>query len=109
MVTTGIIRRIDDLGRIMIPKEVRRQVFGDRHSEGQPLEFFVDTDGNIIMKPYRPSNEWDVVVGRSKKVTAFVCGCCGRKSKVASNYCPDCGTAMDNTNLDERIARALGK
>lgn len=108
MITTGIIRRIDDLGRIMIPKEVRRQVFGSGDSEGKPLEFFVDKDGNIILKPYKPSNEWEPVAGKNKKVTAFICGC-GCKSKVASNYCPDCGTAMDNTDLESRIAQAIRK
>lgn len=47
--TTGIVRRIDDLGRIVIPKEIRRAV---RIYEGDPLEIFFDTDHNIVLKKY---------------------------------------------------------
>ena len=48
--TTGIVRRIDDLGRIVIPKEIRRAM---RIYEGDPLEIFFDTDHNIVLKKYR--------------------------------------------------------
>ena len=51
MITTGIIRRIDDLGRIVIPREVRKQVFGKTSTEGKAMEFFYEKDGTIIMKP----------------------------------------------------------
>ena len=47
---TGIVRRIDDLGRIVIPKEIRRAM---RIYEGDPLEIFYDTDNNIVLKKYR--------------------------------------------------------
>lgn len=47
---TGIVRRIDDLGRIVIPKEIRRAM---RIYEGDPLEIFFDTDHNIVLKKYR--------------------------------------------------------
>lgn len=47
--TTGIVRRIDDLGRIVIPKEIRRAM---RIYEGDPLEIFFDTDDNIVLKKY---------------------------------------------------------
>lgn len=47
---TGIVRRIDDLGRIVIPKEIRRAM---RIYEGDPLEIFFDTDDNIVLKKYR--------------------------------------------------------
>ena len=46
---TGIVRRIDDLGRIVIPKEIRRTM---RIYEGDPLEIFFDTDHNIVLKKY---------------------------------------------------------
>ena len=49
MKATGIVRRIDDLGRIVIPKEIRRAM---RIYEGDPLEIFFDTDNNIILKKY---------------------------------------------------------
>ena len=50
MKATGIVRRIDDLGRIVIPKEIRRAM---RIYEGDPLEIFFDTDHNIVLKKYR--------------------------------------------------------
>lgn len=49
MKATGIVRRIDDLGRIVIPKEIRRTI---RIYEGDPLEIFFDTDHNIVLKKY---------------------------------------------------------
>lgn len=51
MITTGIIRRIDDLGRIVIPREVRKQIFGTTSTEGKLMEFFYEKNGTIIMKP----------------------------------------------------------
>lgn len=51
MKATGIIRRIDDLGRICIPKEIRRQIFGTQCTDGKPMEFFIDGD-SIILKKY---------------------------------------------------------
>lgn len=51
---TGIVRRIDDLGRIVIPKEIRRTL---RIREGDPLEIFTDVDGEIILKKYSPIGE----------------------------------------------------
>ena len=54
MKPTGIVRRIDDLGRVVIPKEIRR-IF--KIKEGDPLEIFTARDGSIIIKPYRKSWE----------------------------------------------------
>jgi stage V sporulation protein T len=51
---TGIVRRIDDLGRVVIPKEIRRSL---RIREGDPLEIFVDQDGEVILKKYSPMGE----------------------------------------------------
>lgn len=50
MKSTGIIRRIDDLGRIVIPKEIRRNI---RVGEGSPMEIFVTEEG-ILLKKYYP-------------------------------------------------------
>ena len=50
MKTTGIVRRIDDLGRIVIPKEIRGQL---KIGEFDPVEIFLSRDGEIILKPYR--------------------------------------------------------
>lgn len=54
MKATGIVRRIDDLGRIVIPKEIRRTM---RIKEGDPLEIFTDRGGEVILKKYSPINE----------------------------------------------------
>ncbi len=49
MKATGIVRRIDDLGRVVIPKEIRRTM---RIREGDPLEIFTDREGGVIFKKY---------------------------------------------------------
>ena len=54
MKATGIIRRIDDLGRVVIPKEIRRSL---HIREGDPLELFVE-DGGVLFKPYRAINNY---------------------------------------------------
>lgn len=54
MKATGIIRRIDDLGRVVIPREIRRVC---KFREGDPLEIFVDREGGIILKKYSPIGE----------------------------------------------------
>ena len=51
MKATGIVRRIDDLGRVVVPKEIRRTL---RIREGDPLEIFTDKEGEIILKKYSP-------------------------------------------------------
>ena len=51
MKATGIVRRIDDLGRVVIPKEIRRTL---RLREGTPLQIFTDREGEIIFKKYSP-------------------------------------------------------
>lgn len=54
MKATGIVRRIDDLGRVVIPKEIRRTL---RIREGDPLEIFTASDGEVIFKKYSPMGE----------------------------------------------------
>jgi len=51
---TGVVRRIDDLGRIVIPKEIRKTL---RIKEGDPLEIFTDREGQVILKKYSPIGE----------------------------------------------------
>jgi len=60
MRATGIIRRIDDLGRIVIPKEIRRSI---RINEGDALEIFTTNDGAICLKPYeeKPLTEEEIL------------------------------------------------
>lgn len=54
MKATGVVRRIDDLGRVVIPKEIRKTL---RIKEGDPLEIFTDREGGIILKKYSPIGE----------------------------------------------------
>lgn len=49
MKATGIVRRVDDLGRIVIPKEIRRTIC---IKEGDPMELYLDEEGSIVLKPY---------------------------------------------------------
>ena len=54
MKATGIVRRVDDLGRIVIPKEIRRTL---RIREGDPLEIYTEKDGGVIFRKYSPMGE----------------------------------------------------
>lgn len=55
MKPTGIIRRVDDLGRVVIPKEIRRSL---EIRENDPLEIYTDEDGSIIFRKYNPCIEY---------------------------------------------------
>ncbi len=65
MKATGIVRRIDDLGRIVIPKEIRRSF---RIKEGDPLEIYTDADGEVIFKKYSPIGELSNFAGQYAEV-----------------------------------------
>ena len=61
MKATGIVRRIDDLGRVVIPKEIRRTM---RIREGDPLEIYTSGDGEVIFRKYSPIGELSGHAGR---------------------------------------------
>ncbi len=65
MKATGIVRRIDDLGRVVIPKEIRRTM---RIREGDPLEIFTAADGEVIFKKYSPIGELSTVTEQYAEV-----------------------------------------
>ena len=67
MKATGIVRRIDDLGRVVIPKEIRRTL---RLREGTPLEIFTDREGEIILKKYSPMMELTAFSGQCAEAMA---------------------------------------
>lgn len=67
MKATGIVRRIDDLGRVVIPKEIRRTL---RLREGTPLEIFTDREGEIILKKYSPMVELTAFSGQYAEAMA---------------------------------------
>ena len=77
MKATGIVRRIDDLGRVVIPKEIRRTM---RIREGDPLEIYTDADGEVIFKKYSPIGElssftgqYAEVLSRSTNLPVLIC------------------------------------
>ena len=71
MKATGIVRRIDDLGRIVIPKEIRRTL---RIRESDPLEIFTDREGEIILKKYSPIGEMTAFAKQYAESLAQVSG-----------------------------------
>ena len=71
MKATGIVRRIDDLGRIVVPKEIRRTL---RIREGDPLEIFTDREGEIILKKYSPIGELSQFAGEYAESLAQTTG-----------------------------------
>ena len=77
MKATGIVRRIDDLGRVVIPKEIRRTL---RIREGDPLEIFTDQNGEVILKKYSPigemgsfASQYAEVLSKATGLTTVVC------------------------------------
>ena len=71
MKATGIVRRIDDLGRVVVPKEIRRTL---RIREGDPLEIFTDREGEIILKKYSPIGELSVFAKQYAEAMAQTTG-----------------------------------
>ena len=84
MKATGIVRRIDDLGRIVIPKEIRRVL---RIREGDPLEIFTEKDGEVIFKKYSPMGELGSFAAQIceslHKTTAAAAAICDRDTVIA--------------------------
>ncbi len=85
MKATGIVRRIDDLGRVVIPKEIRRTL---RIREGDPLEIFTQSDGEVIFKKYSPIGELSADTKQYAdvlfKATGLACVICDRDHVVAA-------------------------
>ena len=71
MKATGIVRRIDDLGRVVVPKEIRRVL---RIREGDPLEIFTNNSGEVILKKYSPINDLSEVASEYAETVSKVIG-----------------------------------
>jgi len=102
MKATGIVRRIDDLGRVVIPKEIRRTM---HIREGAPLEIFTDTQGGVIFKKYSPVGELsDVtehyadVLYRSVNTPVLICD---------RDHVISCAGVSKRDFLDKRISEEL--
>lgn len=72
MKATGIVRRIDDLGRVVIPKEIRRTL---RIREGDPLEIFTDREGEVILKKYSHIGELGTLAKQYSESLAQIMEC----------------------------------
>lgn len=84
MKATGIVRRIDDLGRVVIPKEIRRTL---RIREGDPLEIYTERDGEVIFKKYSPMGDLSELAAQLcesiAKNTGHIAVVCDRDSVIA--------------------------
>ncbi|MBP1582123.1 MAG: stage V sporulation protein T [Oscillospiraceae bacterium] len=102
MKATGIVRRIDDLGRVVIPKEIRRTM---RIREGDPLEIYTDAEGEVIFKKYSPIGELSDFAGQYAEVLYKTAGApvlvCDRDHVVAVSGIPK------KEILERRISPAL--
>ena len=102
MKATGIVRRIDDLGRIVIPKEIRRTL---RIKEGDPLEIYTDREGEVIFKKYSPigelqnfASEYADALQKTSAIPIFICD---RDEIIAVSG------ASKKEYLDRKISRGL--
>ncbi len=107
MKATGIIRRIDDLGRIVIPKEIRRTL---TINEGDPLEIYTENNGNIILKKYSPIGELktfakDYCLSIGKATSFIVCVCDKEKIISTSNN----NKALMEKNISQELLAFLEK
>ncbi|MDD2585716.1 MAG: stage V sporulation protein T [Syntrophomonadaceae bacterium] len=99
MKATGIVRRIDDLGRVVIPKEIRRTL---RIREGDPLEIFVDREGEVILKKYSPIGELGTF---AKEYADSLNETVGHISLIADR---DVIIAVAGANKKEFLTKAIG-
>ena len=102
MKATGIVRRIDDLGRVVIPKEIRRTM---RIREGDPLEIYTDREGEVIFKKYSPIGELQnfatEYADTLQKTTGMPILICDRDAVIAVSG------ASKREYLDRKISRGL--
>ena len=86
MKATGIVRRIDDLGRVVIPKEIRRTL---RIREGDPLEIYTEKDGEVIFKKYSPMGDLTDLAAQIcdsiVKNTGHIAAVCDRDTIIAAS------------------------
>ena len=80
MKATGIVRRIDDLGRVVIPKEIRRTM---RIREGDPLEIYTSRDGEVIFKKYSLMGGLDDFAAQLCETMSWICAVTDRDTVIA--------------------------
>ncbi len=116
MKATGIVRRIDDLGRVVIPKEIRRTM---RIREGDPLEIYTSAGGEVIFKKYSPIGELSVFASQyaealavSTALSVIICDrdhCVAaagisKKETLERRITPDLEQIMENRKIENFAA-----
>lgn len=110
MKATGIVRRIDDLGRIVIPKEIRKTL---KIREGDPLEIFTDREGMVVLKKYSPVGGFGTAVTQYAQSLAESLGCtvcitdndhgdCSGRSRQETDGRKLCDGAVKRSNFREK-------
>ena len=101
MKATGIVRRVDDLGRIVIPKEIRRTL---RIREGDPLEIYTEKDGGVIFRKYSPMGDLQEFAAQMCEsigsVTGHIAAVADRDAIIALHGAPK-RELMDKPNSQE--------
>lgn len=100
MRATGIVRRIDELGRVVIPKEIRRTL---RIREGDPLEIYTDHDGEVILKKYSPIGE---IAAIAKDYTDSLYRTLGHVALISDR---DAIVSVSGTNKKDYVEKALSQ
>lgn len=100
MKATGIVRRIDDLGRVVIPKEIRRSL---RIREGDPLEIYVE-DGAVIYKKYRPMLDFLPAAGNIGKFAQLLDALSAHSVLITDRYSV---VAVSGVSKQEYIEQAI--
>ncbi len=100
MKATGIVRRIDDLGRVVIPKEIRRTM---RIREGDPLEIYTSAGGEVIFKKYSP-------VGEMGEYAHLLCDAAARQTEFSVCICDrDHCIAAAGTSAKEYLGQGISE
>ncbi|MBR1539969.1 MAG: stage V sporulation protein T [Clostridia bacterium] len=100
MKATGVVRRIDDLGRVVIPKEIRKVL---RIKEGDPLEIFTDQNGEVVLKKYSPIGELSEFAGEYAETLSKTTG------HIACITDKDTVIAVSGGNKKEFLEKNLSK
>lgn len=104
MKATGIVRRLDELGRVVIPKEIRKTL---RLSQGDPIEIFTDTDG-ILLKKYSPIRSLD---GAGKGMADVLAECSGHTAVIVDTDVVVGASAKDfeGKNITKKLEEIIRK
>lgn len=90
------VREIDDLGRIVIPREYRNRLFGEHNSEGKKMEIFLEKDGSLTLRPYK--TEPDI----REKVTEYINELDTEIMRITNDFLKE-NNSDDNAKLEARL------